>query len=156
LSDEHIFELNTPHIVGGSVKFIKMHPEAKLVKGSEEAAAWDLVSIEGALIGPEDTRIIHTGIHLEIPPYLTGIIASRSGLGTKGVVVATGVSVIDPDYRGEILVPLYNRVNRGHYINKGDRIAQIFFIPRIHVMLEEVQELSETERGEGGFGSSGK
>ena len=156
MSDEHEFELNTPHIVGGNVKFIKMCPEAKLVKGSEDASAWDLVSIEDALIGPEDTRIIHTGIHLEIPPHLTGIVASRSGLGTKGVAVATGTSVIDPDYRGEILVPLYNRVNRGHYINKGDRIAQIFFIPRIHVNLEEVQELSNTERGDGGFGSSGK
>lgn len=102
--------------------------------------------------------VIGTGIALE--PMTQGVAAfvySRSGLGTKeGLTVSQGVGVIDPDYRGEIIVSLLNTSQKMRRIERGQRIAQLVFQPFFQVMLEETNELSQTVRGTGGFGHTGK
>ena len=94
---------------------------------------------------------------MEIKDTLVGLVFARSGLATKkGLAPANKVGVIDSDYRGEIMVPLYNQTNEIKEIKHGERIAQIIFIPYIQEEFIEVEELSETLRGEGGFGSTGR
>lgn len=128
-------------------------------KAHDSDAGWDLYADEDVIINPNTQRLISTGISMEIPDGTVGLIWPRSGLAVKkGVDVFAGV--VDSGYRGEVKVCLFNagsvwstpRVE----IAKGDRIAQILFqhVPRFQ--LEEVFDLEEADRGEGGFGSSGK
>lgn len=101
---------------------------------------------------------IHTGlaIHIRNPDYV-GIIVPRSGLGTKGIVLRNTVGVIDSDYQGEIIVNLHNVGNDVHYISQGDRIAQLLFVPIARAEFVVHSEFThESERGAGGFGSTGK
>ena len=125
--------------------------------GSEFAAGADLYSIEAVTIQPHETVLVHTGIAMEIPNSYVGLIYARSGLATKrNLAPANKVGVIDCDYRGEIMVSLHNHSNNEQSIEKGERIAQIVFTPYITANFEEVNELTDTIRGEGGFGSTGK
>lgn len=125
--------------------------------GSEFSAGADLYSIEDAEIKPNETKMIHTGISLEIPNGLVGLIYARSGLGIKkGLAPANKVGVIDSDYRGEIIVALHNHGTETQTINAKDRIAQMVFAPYIKGRFNKVDELNETVRGTGGFGSTGK
>lgn len=111
---------------------------------------------EPITIKPGLTKMIKTGISMEIPEGFTGYIFARSGLACKkGLAPANKVGVIDPDYRGEIMVALYNQSNKDHYVSNGDRIAQIVFLPRWYASFVEVDELTNTDRGDGGFGSTG-
>lgn len=129
--------------------------------GSEYAAGLDL----SALIrnGARSQRIpagatvkIGTGIAMEIPNGYFGAIFARSGMATKrGLRPANCVGVIDSDYRGEIIVPLHNDTDKCETIRDGDRIAQMVIMPYLGVKLNEVEELDNTERGAGGFGSTG-
>ena len=109
------------------------------------------------LILPGDRAIIGTGIAIEIvSSNIAGFIFSRSGFGIKkGLVVAQGVGVIDPDYRGEIKVGLLNTSRETRKIRPKDRIAQLVFMPAYQAKLIETLSLSETPRGEGGFGHTG-
>lgn len=103
-----------------------------------------------------ETRKIGTGLCMEIPEGFVGEIYARSGLATKrGLRPANCVGIIDPDYRGEIIVALHNDSAKCETIHEGDRIAQIIFRDRITATFNEVDELPETVRGEGGFGSTG-
>ena len=125
--------------------------------GSEFAAGADLYSIEAVTLQPHETVLVHTGIAMEIPNGYVGLIYARSGLATKrNLAPANKVGVIDCDYRGEIMVSLHNHSNNEQSIEKGERIAQIVFTPYITANFEEVNELTDTIRGEGGFGSTGK
>ena len=125
--------------------------------GSEFAAGADLYSIEAVTLQPHETVLVHTGIAMEIPNSYVGLIYARSGLATKrNLAPANKVGVIDCDYRGEIMVSLHNHSNNEQSIEKGERIAQIVFTPYITANFEEVNELTDTIRGEGGFGSTGK
>lgn len=101
---------------------------------------------------------IPTGIALEIcEPNIAGFLYSRSGLGAKtGLTVAQGVGVIDPDYRGEIIAFMLNTSKQAICVEKGERIAQLVFQPYVPVSFEESEELSQTERGSGGYGHTGK
>lgn len=101
---------------------------------------------------------IPTGIALEIcEPNIAAFLYSRSGLGAKtGLTVAQGVGVIDPDYRGEIIAFMLNTSKQAISIEKGERIAQLVFQPYVSVRFEECEELSQTERGSGGYGHTGK
>lgn len=102
------------------------------------------------------TRKVGTGIAIEIPAGYFGAIFARSGLATKrGLRPANCVGVIDPDYRGEIIVALHNDTDKDEVINYGDRIAQIIIIPYLTVTFTEVDELSDKTRGDSGFGSTG-
>ncbi len=127
--------------------------------GSEFSAGADLYAcIEGAIcIAPGQTVLIKTGIALEIPEGYAGLIYARSGLATKrGLAPANKVGVIDADYRGEIMVSLHNHSNKTETVENGERIAQLIITPFIKADFVESKELSETVRGEGGFGSTGR
>ncbi|CCO24309.1 dUTP diphosphatase [Maridesulfovibrio hydrothermalis] len=109
-------------------------------------------------INPGEKYAFPAGIAIEITaPGIAGFIYSRSGLGTKdGLTVSQGVGVIDPDYRGEIKVSLLNTSGQKRRIERGQRIAQLVFMPYCHACLIPSEELSETQRGAGGFGHTGK
>ena len=126
--------------------------------GTEFAAGADLYSCEEneIKIAAGETRIIHTGIAMEIPQGYVGLIYARSGLSTKrGLAPANKVGVIDADYRGEIMVALYNQSGAEQTVGVGERVAQIVFTRYDMAEFEVVDELDSTERGEGGFGSTG-
>ncbi|MBQ1957141.1 MAG: dUTP diphosphatase [Clostridia bacterium] len=144
------------------MKIKKLDPNATLPKyGSEYAAGADLYACiadgeKGILIAPGETKLIHTGIAMEIPQGFVGLVYARSGLATKrGLAPSNKVGVIDCDYRGELMVSLYNQSGETQKVEHGERIAQLVITPYITVEFEEVDELSETVRGEGGFGSTG-
>lgn len=126
--------------------------------GSEYAAGADLYANlkEKEIIKPGETKFIKTGLSFEIPTGLVGLVFARSGLSCKqGLAPANKVGVIDSDYRGELIVALYNQSNETREINNGDRIAQISFIPYVKGIFNEVDNLDDTKRGQGGFGSTG-
>ena len=125
------------------------------------AAAVDLrAALEGGsrIIGPGQRELIPTGISIspEAGDSVVAVIASRSGLALKnGICLGNGIGVIDSDYRGEICVNLLNTTMTPFRVNDGDRIAQLMFLPVLTAEFEEVDELDETARGKGGFGSTG-
>ena len=126
-------------------------------RGRDMAAGYDLYSAEEIVIPVGDCRLISTGIALEIPEYYFGGIFPRSGTAVKrGLRLANCVGVIDADYRGEIKVPLYNDSSVPQKIELNERIAQLIILPFATVEYEVVDELSDTERGEGGFNSTGR
>lgn len=129
-------------------------------KGSEQAAGYDLYANllpDGyVVIEPHKTEKIRTGIAIEIPEGYFGAIFARSGLSTKeGLRPANCVGVCDSDYRGEYIVALHNDTDYPKVINHESRIAQLVIMPYLSVEFIESDELSDTERGEGGFGSTG-
>lgn len=126
--------------------------------GTEFSAGADLYALlqESAVIEPGDTLLVHTGIAMEIPEGYAGLIYARSGLATKkGLAPANKVGVIDADYRGEIMVPLHNHSKKAAAIENGERIAQIVITPFLTAEFVETESLDDTERGTGGFGSTG-
>lgn len=130
------------------------------VRGSAEAAGCDLfacLSHKGCCtIKPGQTVKVNTGIAVEIPDGFFGAIFARSGLATKkGLRPANCVGVVDSDYRGEIIVALHNDTESVQSFEDGERIAQLVFVPYLPVEFCEVEELGETARGDGGFGSTG-
>lgn len=110
----------------------------------------------GFLLEPEDCEFINTGIAVSIPKGYVGLIMPRSGLGTKGLVLGNLTGVIDSDYRGEIILQLWNRSNAPITINNLDRVAQMLIVPVAQPVIEVVDELDITERGDKGFGSTGQ
>lgn len=128
-------------------------------KGSACAAGLDLYAYveRGAVDIPTGTTVkIGTGIATEIPDGCFGAVFARSGLATKrGLRPSNCVGVVDSDYRGEVIVALHNDSDKCETIHHGDRIAQLVIMPYISVDLHEVDELSDTDRGAGGFGSTG-
>lgn len=126
-------------------------------RGSEKAAGYDLYATANYDIAPHSTVKVGTGISIALPDNSFGAIFARSGLATKkGLRPANCVGVCDSDYRGEYIVPLHNDTDEMMSIEAGERIAQLIVMPFIPVEFEEVDELDETERGAGGFGSTGK
>lgn len=126
--------------------------------GSEYAAGADLYACidEDVVILPNETKLIKTGIAIELPIGYAAFIYARSGLASKrGLAPANKVGVVDCDYRGEIMVALHNHSNIEQSISKGERIAQMVIAPYITAEFDVVDELSETVRGAGGFGSTG-
>lgn len=127
-------------------------------RGSVSAAGYDLyaASTYNIEIPRGETVKIGTGIAVEIPEGYFGAIFARSGLATKkGLRPANAVGVIDSDYRGELIVALHNDSNMTQYVDAGERIAQLVILPYLNVDFNEVDELNSTDRGEGGFGSTG-
>ncbi len=143
-----------------NINIKKINPNAIIpTYGSVDAAGADLYAcIEADVtIAPGETYLVKTGISMEIPVGFAGLIYARSGLSTKkGLAPANKVGVIDSDYRGEIMVALYNQSDKPQTIEPGERIAQMVITPFIQGIFNEVDELSDTARGEGGFGSTGR
>lgn len=153
------------------MKIKKLHRDSKVpTQGSEYSAGYDLYaySVEDAfahlgngvseyLIQPGETVVVHTGICAQCDPgFFLGIFA-RSGLGIKsGIIPSNAVGVVDADFRGEIMVALYNHSNKPFSFKLSDRIAQMVQIPCVTGYIQVVDELDDTIRGAGGFGSTGK
>lgn len=126
--------------------------------GSEYAAGADLYAcIENSItIQPHETVMIGTGLAIETPIGFASLILARSGLAYKqGLAPSNKIGLVDSDYRGEVKVALHNHSNTPQTINPFDRIAQLMIVPHLVCEFEVVKELSDTKRGEGGFGSTG-
>ena len=121
-------------------------------------AGLDLTTRERVTIPPHDTRKVRTGVRMEIPEGHVGLCFPRSGLASeRGVTLANGVGVIDSGFRGEIMAPLHNLSEwHAQTVERGERVMQLVVVRFETCECVEVGELSETERGEGGFGSSGR
>jgi dUTP pyrophosphatase len=140
------------------VSFKKLDPRAVTPKfQTAGAAAVDLHALERVWIGPGCRELVKTGLAFEIPSYFVGLVCSRSGLALKqGVTVINAPGVVDADYRGDVGVALINDSGNPFIVEPGDRIAQFMIVPIAPVAgFREVDELSSTERGAGGFGSTG-
>ena len=141
------------------VEIKKLNDEAIIpTYGSIDAAGADLyANIESTeTILPHETKLIKTGIAMAIPKGLMGLIFARSGLASKrGLAPANKVGVVDADYRGEIMVALHNHSEQEQNIEPKERIAQMVFVPYIKGVFEVVDDLDDTTRGAGGFGSTG-
>lgn len=142
------------------IKIKKLNNNATIpTRGSEYAAGYDLHACidKGAIDIPAGSTVkVGTGIAVEIPDGYFGAVFARSGLATKrGLRPSNCVGVVDSDYRGEVIVALHNDSDQCETIHVGDRIAQLVIMPYLSVEFEEVDELSDTNRGAGGFGSTG-
>ncbi|MBE6923817.1 MAG: dUTP diphosphatase [Ruminococcaceae bacterium] len=141
------------------IRVKKLHPLAKLPSyGSPEAAGADLYACleEPVTILPGETAWISTGIALEVPKGCAGLVYARSGMAAKrGLAPANKVGVVDSDYRGEIKVVLLNHGTQPQTVENGERVAQFIIAPVYTPAYELTEELSDTHRGEGGFGSTG-
>jgi len=151
-----------------NIKIKKVYDDAVIpMKGSSDAAGYDVYAhsyvdvdalhdIDEMIICPHETKKIGTGISMEIPQGVVGLLFARSGIATKqGLRPANCVGVIDPDFRGEIAVALHNDTDNTQVISTGSRIAQMVFVPYIDVCFTEANNLSDTVRGDGGFGHTG-
>ena len=143
------------------IKITKLREGAKIpTRGSEKAAGYDLyacLDCESVEIAPHATVKIGTGLALAVPDGYFGAVFARSGLAAKeGLRPANCVGVCDSDYRGEYIVALHNDSETVRTVNNGDRIAQLVIMPFLAAEFLEVDSLEETERGAGGFGSTGK
>ena len=140
------------------IKLKRLDPRAVIpTRGSVAAAGSDLYALETVTVPAGGTAIVHTGIAVAIPEGYAGLIYARSGLATKrSLAPANKVGVIDADYRGEIMVALHNHGDRSETVDAGERVAQLVVTPFLSVTFDECDSLGETERGTGGFGSTGK
>lgn len=140
--------------------FKKLDPRATVpTYGSDLAAGADLRAVLDApvTIKPNESVLIHTGIAVAIPAGYVGLVYARSGIACKrGLAPSNKVGVIDADYRGEIMVSLHNHGTTEQTIDPDERIAQMVITPFIHCEYEETDNLDDTERGAGGFGSTGR
>ena len=137
---------------------VKLTDGAPLPKHAHAGdAGLDLTTRETVTLGPGETRMVGTGVSVEIPAGHFGLVVPRSGLGSRGVNLSNCAGVIDSGYRGEIRAPLHNnhRVGAPVVIKRGERVAQLLVLPYVSCECVEVDELGETERGTDGFGSTG-
>ena len=141
------------------VNFVKTNNLAKTpTRGSKYAAGYDLYAATSydIIVKPHQTVKIDTGLKMELPNGTFGAIYPRSGLATKqNLIIRNTVGIIDQDYRGNLIVALYNDSDVDQTVPAGSRIAQLVITPYVAVEFNDVEELNETERGEGGFGSTG-
>ena len=139
------------------IKILRLNEVAIVPKYAHpNDAGLDLYSIEEQEILPGDSKLVHTGISIELSPGTEAQVRPRSGLALKHqITVLNTPGTIDADYRGEIGVILINHGKTTFKVNKGMKIAQLVIAPVIHAEIEEVEQLNSTIRGEGGFGSSG-
>ena len=134
---------------------IKLDPGAKM---PHRAHMWDagldLFAMDSKTVPTRGSACFDTGVHIEIPPQFVGLVMSKSGLNVKHDLTCEGV--IDTGYTGSIVVKLYNDGDTDYTVNAGDKISQLVILPILLPELELVDELMETERGDGGFGSTGR
>ncbi len=142
------------------VKIKKLDEKATIpTYGTQLSAGADLYACleEPLEIGVGETKIVHTGLAFEIPVGYGGFVYARSGMATKrGLAPANKVGVIDSDYRGEVMVALHNHGKETQIIEHGERVAQLVVMPYLPCEFIPCEELSDTVRGEGGFGSTGR
>ena len=132
---------------------IKLDPGAKITTAHTHDAGYDLYARETKVVPANGSAGFDTGVHVQIPAGLVGMVKSKSGLMLNGL---KSEGVVDSGYTGSIHVELFNHSDRDYIVCAGDKISQIVFMPIFKPILEEVDELEETERGSNGFGSTGK
>lgn len=155
-SDPNLYSVNVDsNLMTNEVGILLQHPRAIVpTKANNTDAGWDLYSIEDCVIPPKQRKTINTGVVLQIPEHMAGLIWPRSGLSVKkGLDVLAGV--VDAGYRGEVMVCLYNTSFSSVNIQTGDRIAQIIFQEVPRVTMKVLETLGSSQRGDKGFGSSG-
>lgn len=134
---------------------IMLDPGAKLpTRAHEFDAGFDIYARESQVVSAKESAKFDTGVHVEIPLGYVGMLKSKSGLNVKHGITSEGV--IDAGYTGSIVVKLYNNSGRDYKVEEGDKISQLVIMPIILPELEEVDSLEDTDRGDNGFGSSGK
>ena len=142
------------------VKIAKTEPNARMpTKGSAHAAGWDLYCLEETVVSFRSSVKLRTGLKVAIPEGYEGQVRARSSLGSKGLILPHSIGTIDADYRGELFVLMTWIGNGDSYkVKSGERIAQLVISPIPNVQFSEVEvgKLGDTERGEGGFGSTGR
>ena len=146
------------------LRFKRLHGDVTLPRRwSDDAVGWDIHAFlmtesgrtKSEILPPNTTRNVSTGLLIEPPPGYFVMVCSRSGLAKRSIVVMNAPGIIDPDYRGELRVLLYNGGHQTQWIQHQERIAQLFLVPVTKMTVLEVEALSETERGESGMGSTG-
>ena len=142
----------------GLTSKVKLTDGAPLPKHAKEGdAGLDLTARQSCTIRPHETKMVGTGTAFEIPSGYVGLVFPRSGLSSKrGINLANCVGVIDSGYRGEVMAPLHNITDEPHYIEEGERVCQIVVVPFETCTCVEAEELADSERGTGGFGSTGR
>ena len=123
-------------------------------RAHETDAGLDLYARETCVVYARESAIFDTGVHIELPPDTVGFLKSKSGLMVKYGITSEGV--VDEGYTGSIVVKLFNNSGMGYLVNKGDKISQLVILPVLKPELEVVDSLEQTERGDNGFGSSGR
>ena len=148
-----------------NIKIVKLHPDARIPRRwSPDAVGFDLHAYlkteygkpTKRVVAPNSTINISTGLRLELPRSHFAFVCPRSGLGKHSISVTNSPGIVDPDYRGEICVMVYNGSYVNHWVEHDDRIAQLVIMPVTQIMISEVTELSITERSAAGFGSTGR
>ena len=143
-----------------TIRIKKLRPGARLpVYSTKGSAGADLCACleEPVTIQPGETKMLPLGLAIEIPEGYVGLVHARSGLATKrGIAPANKVGVIDSDFRGEMMASLHNHGSVPQTIEPGERVLQMLIMPVVQAAFEEADELSGTERGEGGWGSTGR
>ena len=134
---------------------IELDPGALMpTRAHDSDAGLDLYACVEQVVPARGSAIFETGVHVELPPGTVGMVKSKSGLNVKHDITSEGV--IDEGYTGEIVVKLYNHGPKDYQVERGDKISQLVILPILRPEIEIVEELEETERGDGGFGSTGR
>lgn len=137
------------------IKIKKLHPNAKMPSnGTKSAAGFDLYSTWRTTLYPNESTIVGTGIAFEIPEGYVGVVYSRSSTAKKGLIITP--LLVDADYRGEVFILVNNQTDEPYRVAIGDRLAQMRIEKLVDTEYEWAEELSETERGSGGYGSTGR
>lgn len=136
------------------MKIMLDHGAVCPTRAHDTDAGLDVYAMDGAYIAPYGSALFHTGVHVELPKGCAGLLVSKSGLNVAMDITSTGL--IDEGYSGEIMVKLYNHGPRRAHIGKGQKISQLVIIPVRYENIEIVPQIAAGERGENGFGSSGR
>ena len=149
-------ELHTINIMDWKQKIsVKLDDGAEMpTKAHDTDAGFDVYAMEDKYVPAKSSAVFDTGVHIELPTNTVGMLKSKSGLNVKHGITSEGV--IDVGYTGSIRVKLYNNGSEDYIVRKGDKISQLVILPIVPAVLEQVDELEDTERGENGFGSSGR
>lgn len=133
----------------------KLHPNALLPRRAHPTdSGADLFAVQRTVLPPHAVTYVHTGIAVELPEGTSGIIWGKSSVESKGIKAMAGL--VDAPYRGELIVCMYNLNETEFVFEQGQKVAQLVVLPTLYPCFEEVEQLSDTARGEGGFGSTGK
>ena len=124
------------------------------VKAYSKDGGIDLRAMHGQRIMPDSSAVFHTGVHVELPPGTCGLLVSKSGLNVNNMITSTGL--IDEGFTGEIKVRLYNHGEDSYLVSAGDKITQLVLLPVVHEDIEIVDHIEGGERGDNGYGSSGR
>ena len=139
------------------LKIKKLHPSAKLPKQQTfGSVGYDVYSVEDVTVEPGFVTTVRTGLSMEPPPWYHVELYARSSFGKEGIILTNGVGIIDKDYRGEVKLLLSKITPGSNFLPKGTRVGQLIVRKSHFPEIEEVEILNDTERGEGGFGSTGK